>query len=361
VRFLKDHTGLQRFYSLGPYRPNYGAFFETAQLNHEYLPIPAHWAAYIPAVLDPSAGVIMFRGDFPPLPPGQPSHGEQMLRHLDRFKALGVRYIVTPPSENPFVQSYTTDASTEHGSAHALAAGQAIDGTVEQGAPVSGSIDGIGVDIGTYTGQSDGMLEAQLCTAAGCAVGTLALATAADNAVAMIPLDPPLPVSAGGALRWRFRHASGGNPVAIWLPPGDRASPRVHFTLHSDAPQAPLVYRDATLAVYELANTAPYFQALGGPCRLDVQSRTALTATCDAPATLVRRELFYPGWRAEISDITTEITAYGEIMQQIAIPAGTSSIRFRYAPPYAGLCWALAGLGLLALLPRPRLSASRAP
>jgi hypothetical protein len=352
VQFLKDHTGLQRFYTLGPYHPNYGAYFETAQLNHEYLPIPANWAAYIPAVLDPSASVIMFRGDFPPLPPGQPSHGEQMLRHLDRFEALGVRYIVTPPGENPFVQSFATDANPEHGSAHALAAGHAIDGTVEQGAPISGGIDGIGVEIGTYNGQSNGTIEAELCTTTGCAEGKLDLATAADNAVAMIPLDPPLPMTSGEPLRWRFHHSDGEYPVAIWLPPGDHTSPRVHFTLHSNAAPAPQVYRDATLAVYELPNPAPYFQAFDGPCRLEVQSRTALTATCNAPATLVRRELFYPGWRAEIGDTAVEITKSGEIMQQIALPAGTSSIRFRYAPPYARLCWALVAIGLLVLLPR---------
>ena len=33
-------------------------------------------------------------------------------------------------------------------------------------------------------------------------------------------------------------------------------------------------------------------------------------------------------------------------MQQVALPAGASTVRFWYAPPYAGLCWVLAALGL---------------
>ena len=35
IAFLHDHLGTQRFYTLGPYRPNYGAYFETAQLTDE--------------------------------------------------------------------------------------------------------------------------------------------------------------------------------------------------------------------------------------------------------------------------------------------------------------------------------------
>ena len=58
--------------------------------------------------------------------------------------------------------------------------------------------------------------------------------------------------------------------------------------------------------------------------------------------------------RTGVGDADADITPYGEIMQQIALPVGTSSIRFRFAPPYAGLCWAMVAAGLLGLLPYRR-------
>jgi len=354
VRFLHDTVGLQRFYTLGPYRPNYGAYFETPQLNHEYLPIPANWVDYIHSALDPSASSIGFRGDSPALPPGAPSHTEQMLRHLANFEELGVRFIVTPPGENPFAQSFSNDVSDEQATPRTLGAGDTMAGIDAHGAPVNGAIDGMGVKLGTYRGQSDGQFAAELCVADHCASGTIDLGHVSDNAVAIIALNPPLQVTAGAALRWRFSHQTGRNAVAVWVPRNDQSNPRIEFTLGSASQMPPRVYQDHNMAVYELPNAAPYFQALGGPCRLDVQRRTKLTATCDSPATLVRRELFFSGWRAQINGATADIIPYGEIMQQIALPAGTSNIRFNYAPPYAWLCWALTAMALLGLLPRRR-------
>ena len=353
IDFLKAHTGLQRFYSLGPYRPNYGAFFETAQLNHEYLPIPANWVAYVRGSLDPSAHPIMFRGDEPVLPPGVPTHAQQMVRHLGNFEALGVRYVVAHSGINPFVPEFSTTESAEHGTAHNLAPGAALSGVVDAAQVPGGEIDGIGVAIGTYMGSSDGHLSAELCADAACAYGTLDLAQASDNAIALVQTAPVLTLAKGQSLRWRIWHEGGTRGVAIWLPPGG-ASPRLYFTLHPEQQPPPRVYRDQVMEIYELAGAAPYFQTLGGPCLLDIKDRTALTATCDSPATLVRRELSFPGWRASVGDADADITPYGEIMQQIALPVGTSSIRFRFAPPYAGLCWAMVAAGLLGLLPYRR-------
>ena len=61
---------------------------------------------------------------------------------------------------------------------------------------------------------------------------------------------------------------------------------------------------------------------------------------------LVRRALFFDGWQATVNGARVPIAPYGDVMQQVALPAGASTVRFRYAPPYAGLCWALSALGL---------------
>ncbi len=350
VRFLKDNTGLQRFYALGPYRPNYGAFFQTPQLNHEYLPIPANWVDHIRSSLDPSGHPIMFRGDEPVLPQGVPTHAEQMVRHLANFEALGVRYVVAHAGVNPFVPEFSTSDSAGHGAAYPLKPGDAMAGMVDAQQVPGGQINGMGVAIGTYMGQSDGNLSAELCAGDICVHGTLNLGETADNAVAMVPLAPVLMAPKGQELRWRIRHDGGQHTVAVWLPPG-KFSPRLSFTLHQDHPTPPRVYRDTLVDIYELPNAAPYFEALSGPCRLTVQNRTTLTTTCDAPGQLVRRELYFSGWRATINGAETEIAPYGQVMQSVKLPVGTTEIRFSYAPPYAGLAWAAMALGLLGMLP----------
>lgn len=353
VAYLRENTGLQRFYALGPYRPNYGAFFDTPQLNHEYLPLPANWADHVRTALDPSANAIMFRGDEPPLPPGQPSHAAQMLRHLNAFAALGVRYIVTPAGQNPFATSFATAASPAHASAHALPPGVELAGQVDGAIVPAGAVDGIGVAIGTYQGAANGHLSAELCSAETCAYGTLDLATAADNATAMVPLSPVLTLRQNETLRWRLWHEGGSAAVAIWMPPGE-TTPRLEFSQRTERPAPPRVYRDPLLDIYRLPDAAPYFESIDGACRLTVQDRTHIEADCDAPARLVRRELYFSGWRAWVGDAPAEIVPYGTVMQSIALPAGHSAIRFAYAPPYAGLCWAVMALGLIGLLPFSR-------
>jgi hypothetical protein len=254
ISFLKDHIGLQRFYTLGPYRPNYGAYFETAQLTHEYLPLPSLWGSYIQTALDPSAHLIMFRGNYPPTPPGQPTHADEFIAHLANFKALGVRYVLTEPGANPFVSLSGNPPPAPDAAPRNIGSGRSISGGAAPG------------------------------------------------------LVPPL-----------------------------------------------RVYQDSVMDIYELADAAPYFEAPDGACRLHPVDRRLLTADCDQPSTLVRRELFFSGWRARVNGSPAEITPYRDVMQQIALQAGETTIRFSYAPPLSRSLWVLAGLAALALLPWHRL------
>jgi len=70
---------------------------------------------------------------------------------------------------------------------------------------------------------------------------------------------------------------------------------------------------------------------------------------CDQPATLVRRELYFPGWTATVNGAPAAITARDEIFQAVQLPKGTSEVRFRYAPPHIGWAWLAMWLGLAAL------------
>ncbi len=350
VRFLHDHAGTQRFYTLGPYRPNYGAYFETAQLNHEYLPLPALWADYIPRALDPYAPVIQFRGDAPPTPPGQPTHADELVTNLANYAALGVRYVVTPPGRNPFAATFATAPDTPHVSTHPLHPGQSAEGRVEGAVVPGGRISALGVELATFLGQSNGTLTLELCGESQCTHGSLDTAGAADNAIASIELHPPLEVKAGEALRWRIAHEGGNYAFALWLPGGPDSEPRLSFTLERGLNAPPRVYRDRILDIYELPDAAPYFETQGANCQLIFTGRTEAAAQCDGPAMLIRRELFFSGWRAEVNGLPAEITPYHSLVQQIGLPSGASIVAFHYAPPLARTCWTLAGLAALVLL-----------
>jgi hypothetical protein len=111
----------------------------------------------------------------------------------------------------------------------------------------------------------------------------------------------------------------------------------------------PLAYKGAAMTIYELPGHAPYFELLGANCRIDEPKRTSAIVTCEGPAQLVRRELFFPGWSATVGGNEVEIAEHGELFQRIALPSGKSEVRFSYAPPHIGWAWLAAALGAAAL------------
>jgi hypothetical protein len=55
VRFLARNLGSQRFHTLGPLRPNYGAYFRLASVDADYVPAPRRWVDHVARALDPYA------------------------------------------------------------------------------------------------------------------------------------------------------------------------------------------------------------------------------------------------------------------------------------------------------------------
>jgi hypothetical protein len=224
IGFLRAHLGLQRFATLGPIAPNYGAYFGLAAINHNDLPVPRAWTGYVGRELDPNAVPVIFNGGLRADPNG-PSAAEALLSRQAAYAAIGVRYVVT--------------------------AGQDLPGLAEV-----------------------------------------------------------------------FRAPSG-------------------------------------IRIYQLDGAAPYFAAPG--CQLEVRDRTHLSASCEAPATLVRLEMAMPGWHAWVGDAAVDIVTTGGIFQSVALPAGRSDVVFAFRPPFMRWAYAACVTGAAATLAGLRRARRGAP
>ncbi|MGZ7007907.1 MAG: hypothetical protein ACXVLX_20070 [Ilumatobacteraceae bacterium] len=94
VEFLRDHLGLQRFFTLGPITPNYGSYFGIAEVNEDNLPVPKAWGAYVVAHLDANTNPLVFTPDYR-LNPDGPSTLDEFTRNLRNFAGIGTKYLVT--------------------------------------------------------------------------------------------------------------------------------------------------------------------------------------------------------------------------------------------------------------------------
>lgn len=110
-----------------------------------------------------------------------------------------------------------------------------------------------------------------------------------------------------------------------------------------------MVYTDALTRVYELPDPAPLFSTVGAGCTVAPQGWGSATVFCPRPAELVRHELAMPGWSASVGGSAATVRTVGGIFEAVAVPAGTSSVRFTFAPPH--VVWAYAAFFLaLAIL-----------
>ncbi len=94
VRYLKQHLGFGRYYTLGPVAPNYGSYYEIASINQNDLPVPKSWSKFITSNLDTHAEPILFTGYYQTNMQGVTPFSE-FVRNLDNFKYTGVTHLVT--------------------------------------------------------------------------------------------------------------------------------------------------------------------------------------------------------------------------------------------------------------------------
>ena len=276
---------------------------------------------------------------------------------LLRLAEAGVRFAVVPRGRSPFRSTVTLDPPMEPGTqALELKPGESITGVFPPAGLPAGTVDRVGVEIGTYLGSSTGVLDIALCRATVCTSGQATLSNAADNVALFVSLAQPLAVAAGDVLRWRATHL--GSPadrsVAVWLraaadnvdgPAGPIAAraARVLLEMRTTAFAATTLRTTDTLEIAEIPRPAAYLAADG--CTLTPDGRALVRAECAAPSRLVRRERFLPGWTASIDDATVAVQPADGGMQAVMLPQGVSTVRFAYAPPFASWAWLMSAAG----------------
>ncbi len=347
VTFLRQNLGLQRFYTLGPLGPNYGAYFGLASINHIYAPQPESWVGYIHDDLDPGANLTSFNGYEPP----HPGPGETRLQAFERleanFRAIGVKYLLLR-SDRVASVARSLDPHPPY-LAFPLEPGATVQGSFAAGDYGQGVVSDVAVLVGTYAGAASGVLRIELCAAASCASAEADLHGAADNAPLQARLGRALVLPADGRVSYTLTHVGGASAVALWLgrdPHGAQsaalpagAAPELRLSVRPNVPAGRSVYEDDLADIFELSSPAAYFDA-GSGCRLSYTDRDRVLATCIAPGRLIRRELMFDGWHAWVNGRRMRMTANG-IFQQVELPAGESSVVFAFSPPYARLAFVM--------------------
>jgi hypothetical protein len=368
IAFLRQHLGLSRFYAAPVPEANYGAYYEIASVNHNYLPVPQNWVDFLHARINPALDAVEFHGsgltassgeavDAPPAPDRMIPVAEI----LQTYEELAVRYLVLPTGAAPFGDWTEPNILLTDQRAFPLDDGQGFDVTLPPRQVTTGIIRDVGLQIGTYAGHARGVLTIELCDGSNCAIGEIDTVNAKDNAVASLRLDRPLSAVQGDALR---AHVSfkGNSRVAVWLWPQTNSSEVVgpdkaypakipFFLLQTEKVGSipPLVYRDKQVDIRELNHPGDYFTALAGRCRLTPISRVEVIADCASPDTLIRRELFFPGWQAMAGDAEIPIASYDNLLQAVALSSGHHVLKFHYQPLGIVFCYAAFATGLLAL------------
>ncbi len=357
IAFLQKNLGQYRFYSLGPFAPNYNAEYGLASINYVQIPTPTLWTNYILSSLFPYAGTIVFGG--------HQNHQPFALRaYLKNYQAIGVKYVIADISADALYETVFSPTAQQSTTYSTLGSGQSLSGVIvppsmaPQGLSAT-PIEAVTIHIGTFFGHSSGILTAQICARNQCVSGQADLATAADNSAFAIPLEKPIWILATQPILYKFTHVSGA-PVAIWLAPvigpsqslaapnapKNQLAPQLGFRRASTTKQPPVVFQDQTMDIYQLPNPAPYAEITAGTCQLQTFGRQHFVTDCTTPSKLLRREMFYPGWYAIVNGKRTEITQSG-LFQTLNLPAGHSTIKFVYVPSYILPCCLIALLALL--------------
>ncbi|NDL62097.1 hypothetical protein [Acerihabitans arboris] len=364
ISFLQDHLGLQRFFTLGPIQPNYSALYKIASINHNYLPISSRWVSWTQGNLDEKIDPISFIGGITPGNVDVDRIHEKLRLNLANYEKLGVKYIVASPGTNPLLDIYSTPIIQRDLRPLALTNGQTVKG-VFPGVAVKKAtdIDAIGIFQGNYNGTSKGSLVVEICNGGICVSGHTDIATSHDNSFLWVSLAEPLPIHANSEITYSITHQGGTEvPIALWLfpttheqhllgPDGELTQFGLNLKLRSakGAAEQKLVYSDKVMDIFELTHPSPYFDTPQAKCSIDSQSREYAVVSCNAPDTIIRRELFFPGWQAYINGAPAKIFEYDGLFQSVKLPAGRSEVKFRFAPPYIPYAWIVMLLAFLAL------------
>jgi hypothetical protein len=347
VSFLRANLGYQRFYTIGPVSPNYGAFYGISSLDESDLPVPKVWAHFVHTQLNPC--ILPWQlGNGSPTTGCEPAIFE-FVAHAPTYEAAGVKYFLLGErhSLSTFEQpSYGAGPRTPDGAATMVMKLRA------PGFWPGGIISAFTVQV---SGSVPPGMTTTACSASGCATAVPEISspgTVTFELRRLLQLTGELTIT---------MHASYADNIALYTAPSSTAIPSTvssngsvledrsailkYTYVASSLPK--LVNVSSVAKVYELKNTSPIATAPG--CAVHQESKTDFTVNCARASTLLYRELSYPGWRATVHGRAAAITTVNGVYQSVAVPEGESAVSFSYAPPLAPLAWAAALIGVLAI------------
>lgn len=107
----------------------------------------------------------------------------------------------------------------------------------------AGDIDSVGVQIGNFSGASDGDIVVTLCQGDVCASGKRSLAGTTDNAYAEIKLVGGLQVQSGASVQLKIAKLGGTKDLALWLYKSADAMTAPDGTMVQASPKVEFIYK----------------------------------------------------------------------------------------------------------------------
>lgn len=345
ITALRAETGLQRFVTIGPVEPNYGAYLGIASINHNAIPTPKTWIQRLRQDFGSKVDSVTFNGSYPFTENGDAFLETFLTQRPELFSRLGVSALLVMPGHGlPSLTPYPLKDRQSGGFPLSLAS---PDVRIDISSWDKPSSKLVLLQLGTYSGHSDGFLILSLCSDKECATGQTALKQAKDNGLTAIALDRVIPPDAR-TLTLSLKNATAD--VMIWSTVKDQiAWPRIRFETEAVRETMTPVLQTSAGDLIRLKNPAPYFET-EAPCTLTPLDRETLSAQCEKPTHLIRREVMLPGWRADINGISIIPGTWDGLFERIPLPAGHSQIHFHFAPPGATLAWIATALGMILLV-----------
>ena len=350
--FLRSHLGFGRFASANVAQANIGSYLGLASINSIGLPVPANWVAFLHRRIDPTMDGVTFWGDTlrggvveDPLDPPVP-----LARVRATLAGLGTRFVLLPHGADPLRDSLVSGGLDGARVPLPLPANGMVATTLVLPPLAGATVFNIGVLLGTYAGQADGILLLTACGATGaCRTGRIDAAGAADNAFAEVALSAPLSVGPDGRVAVMLARTGGRRELAAWARANAPSRPIFHLSFDAGTPLRQ-VYTDRILDIWALPGPAPYASSIADRCAVTIRSRERIVTRCPAGGgTLIRRELVFPGWTARAGQRALPIGVADGIVQTVPLPAGVTTVTFRYAPPLIGPAFVAMLLGLVIL------------
>nr|NNM89684.1 YfhO family protein [Bacilli bacterium] len=361
ITYLSTHLHDQRFYTLGPFAPNYGSYEELASINHNDLPVPKLWATYVTQKLDTNTSRITFVGWLSKNPQGNTPE-QALFENFKNYQDLGVRYIVAPATASLVQDTISNQQPASGNQPFPLGQQDRLSGALSLGH--AGTIRSIAFLIATYNNTATGTLSLTLRDGQQQERLIGSLRHAADNAFFTFPLTKPMTIRPGSILKFTLQK-SAGKPIAVWLWPRGTSPTEQLVYDHQDmgnkillyqvqrqskhASSLTPVYQDPLLTIYRVQGAKPMFSITSGSGIVASPSLSTVQVKSTEPITLLRRELNVPGWTASIDGKPSKIQTTDTLFQAIRVPKGVHTIRFRYVPPYMPIGFVFFLLGVLSL------------